>query len=93
VAETAIRVVPADGFVCHEGNSDDHWLGVVDGLVKIASVPLEGKSMSFVGVPTAGWFGEGSRNWTGSRWQAVKRSNRFPLINSGMLFSDHLASY
>jgi hypothetical protein len=47
VAETAIRVVPADGFVCHEGNSDDHWLGVLDGLVEIASVPLEGKSMSF----------------------------------------------
>ena len=57
VAETAIRVVPADGFVCHEGNSDDHWLGVLDGVVEIASVPLEGKSMSFVGVPTAGWFG------------------------------------
>jgi CRP/FNR family cyclic AMP-dependent transcriptional regulator len=31
-----------------------------DGLVEIASVPLEGKSMSFVGVPTTGWFGEGS---------------------------------
>jgi len=49
VAETAIRVVPADGFVCHQGNSDDHWLVVLDGLVKVASVPLEGKSMSFVG--------------------------------------------
>jgi CRP/FNR family cyclic AMP-dependent transcriptional regulator len=60
VAETAIRVVPADGFVCHQGSSDDHWLGVLDGLVKMASVPLEGKSMSFVGVPTARWFGEGS---------------------------------
>jgi hypothetical protein len=60
VAETAIRVVPADGFVCHQGNSDDHWLVVLDGLVKVASVPLEGKSMSFVGVPTARWFGEGS---------------------------------
>jgi hypothetical protein len=33
---------------------------VLDGLVKIASVSLEGKSMSFVGVPTAGGFGEGS---------------------------------
>ena len=60
MAETAIRVVPADGFVCHQGSSDDHWLGVLDGLVKMASVPLEGKSMSFVGVPRARWFGEGS---------------------------------
>jgi len=60
VAETAIRVVPADGFVFRQGSSDDHWLGVLDGLVKMASVPLEGKSMSFVGVPTARWFGEGS---------------------------------
>jgi hypothetical protein len=32
---------------------------VLDGLVNIASVPLEEKSMSFVGV-TAGRFGEGS---------------------------------
>ena len=38
-------------------------------------------------------FIESKRNWTGSRWQAVKSSNRFPCINSGMLFSDHLASY
>ena len=60
MAETAIRVVPADGFVCHEGSSDDHWLGVLDGLVKIASVSLEAKSMNFIGVPTPGWFGEGS---------------------------------
>jgi len=60
VAETAIRMVPAGGFVCRKGDPVDHWPGVLDGLVKLASVSPEGKSISFTGVPTGGWFGEGS---------------------------------
>ncbi len=60
VAETVIRAVPAGGFVCRKGDPVDHWPGVLDGLVKLASVSPEGKSISFTGVPTGGWFGEGS---------------------------------
>lgn len=60
LVETTIRAVSAGGFVCHQGASVDHWIGVLDGLVKVVSVSPEGKSVSFIGVPAGGWFGEGS---------------------------------
>jgi CRP-like cAMP-binding protein len=54
------RSVPAGGFVCRKGEPVEHWIGVVTGLVKISSVSLEGKSVTFTGVAPGGWFGEGS---------------------------------
>lgn len=54
------RQVAAGGFVCRKGEPVDHWIGVVDGLVKISSVSIDGKSVTFTGVPPGGWFGEGS---------------------------------
>jgi CRP/FNR family cyclic AMP-dependent transcriptional regulator len=60
VAETTIRSVPLGTFVCRKGESAEHWVGVLDGLVKISSVSPEGKSVSFIAVPTGGWFGEGA---------------------------------
>jgi CRP-like cAMP-binding protein len=59
-AETAVRACPAGGLVCHKGESVEHWIGVVDGLVKMANVSAEGKSTSYTGIGTGGWFGEGS---------------------------------
>jgi CRP/FNR family cyclic AMP-dependent transcriptional regulator len=58
--ETILRTVERGAFVCRKGDSPDHWLGVIDGLVKVASVSEEGRSISFIGVPAGGWFGEGS---------------------------------
>ena len=60
VAETVVRTCPAGGLVCRKGETVDHWVGVVDGLVKMANVSVEGKPMSFTGIGTGGWFGEGS---------------------------------
>lgn len=54
------RTVPASGFVCRKGEQVDHWFGVIEGLVKISNVSPEGKSVTFTGVPSGGWFGEGS---------------------------------
>ena len=59
-SETAVRACPAGGLVCRKGESVEHWIGIVDGLVKMASVSAEGKPMSFTGIGTGGWFGEGS---------------------------------
>lgn len=59
-AETAVRTCPAGGLVCHKGESVEHWIGVVDGLVKMANVSAEGKSTSYTGIGAGGWFGEGS---------------------------------
>jgi CRP-like cAMP-binding protein len=59
-AETLTRAVPVGGLVCRKGESVDHWIGVVDGLVKMANVSADGKPTSFTGIPSGGWFGEGS---------------------------------
>lgn len=66
-AETRERRVPADGIVIRIDEPADHWIGVIDGLVKVC-VSLPGAGVStLVGVPASGWFGEGtllkSRVW------------------------------
>ena len=58
--ETIVRDLPAEGLVCRKGAPVECWIGVIEGLVKIASVSPEGKSVTFTGVPTGGWLGEGS---------------------------------
>ena len=52
--------VPKGGFVCRKGEPTDYWLGIVDGLVKMNNFSPSGKNVTFTGVPTGGWFGEGS---------------------------------
>ena len=59
-AETVTRVCAAGALVCRKGEAVEAWIGVVDGLVKMTNVSAEGKPMSFVGVGSGGWFGEGS---------------------------------
>ncbi|MBL8394720.1 MAG: Crp/Fnr family transcriptional regulator [Candidatus Accumulibacter sp.] len=58
--DTVVRTVPAGAYVCMKGEPVEHWLGVVDGLVKMASNWSSGKTTSFVGLSSGGWFGEGS---------------------------------
>ena len=59
-AEITERQVPAGGFVVRKGAPVEAWIGVVDGLVKIATETRGGKTISFAGMPTGAWFGEGS---------------------------------
>ena len=59
-AEMLERRVAAGGYVCRKGEPVEHWIGVIDGLVKMANVTPEGKSTTFTGVTAGGWFGEGS---------------------------------
>jgi len=59
-AEIIERRVPAGGYVCRNGEAVIHWVGVVDGLVKLGNVSPEGKVTTLAGVPAGGWFGEGS---------------------------------
>ena len=57
---TQEKRLPANAYVCHKGEPVDHWIGVIEGLVKICNYSFEGKAMSFSGIPAGGWFGEGS---------------------------------
>lgn len=59
-AETQVRDFPAGSFVCRKGEAVEHWFGVIDGLVKMTSVNPAGKTTTFTGVTSGGWFGEGS---------------------------------
>jgi CRP/FNR family cyclic AMP-dependent transcriptional regulator len=60
VTETLVRQAAVGSLVCRKGESVEHWIGVVDGLVKMANVSADGKPTSFTGIPSGGWFGEGS---------------------------------
>jgi len=59
-SETVTRLCPAGTLACRKGEAVEAWIGVVDGLVKMANVSPEGKTTSFVGAGSGGWFGEGS---------------------------------
>jgi CRP/FNR family transcriptional regulator, cyclic AMP receptor protein len=58
--ETILRRVPVGSFVCRKGEPVEHWIGVIEGLVKISSGSPGGRTISFTGIPAGGWFGEGS---------------------------------
>src|SRR2546425_6624966 len=59
-AEIIERRVPAGGYVCRNGEAVIHWVGVVDGLVKLGHVSPQGKVTTLAGVAAGGWFGESS---------------------------------
>ena len=55
-----VRTVEAGGSVCRKGDPVTHWIGVVDGLLKMSGVAPSGKTVTFTGIAPGGWFGEGS---------------------------------
>ena len=57
---TVERRMPAGGFICRKGEPVDCWLGVIDGLAKMSSDWVTGKTASYTGISAGGWFGEGS---------------------------------
>ena len=59
-SELIERTFPAGANVCRKGEPVEHWIGVVEGLLKLSSVSVEGKSVTFAGIPGGAWFGEGS---------------------------------
>ena len=58
--ELSIVDFPGGTVVCRRGDRVDTWVGVLDGLIKISNVSSEGKAVTLAGVPSGGWFGEGS---------------------------------
>jgi CRP/FNR family transcriptional regulator, cyclic AMP receptor protein len=58
--ECMVRAYGGGTVIQRKGEPSDGWLGVVDGLVKVSAEGAGGKTMTFMGVPSGGWFGEGS---------------------------------
>ena len=59
-AELRVGEAMAGDYVCRVGKPITYWFGVIDGLLKMSSDNVDGVSMTFLGVPPGGWFGEGT---------------------------------
>lgn len=56
---TAVNARPGD-LVCRLGRPVTYWFGVIEGLLKMSSETAQGQAMTFAGLPSGGWFGEGT---------------------------------
>ncbi len=54
------RMFVRGSHICHRGDMLDYWTGVIDGLVKVSAISASGKAMTFAGIASGAWFGEGS---------------------------------
>ena len=58
------RIVVGDAepgdLVCRFGKAPTYWFGVVEGLLKMSTDNEQGYSVTFTGLPSGGWFGEGT---------------------------------
>ena len=58
----AVQVADAEPgeHLCRIGRQATLWLGVVDGLLKMSNDSAQGASVTFAGLPSGAWFGEGT---------------------------------
>ena len=60
VAELQVSDAQPADLLCRVGRPGNYWFGVVEGLLKMSTDNDQGQSMTFAGIPTGGWFGEGT---------------------------------
>jgi CRP-like cAMP-binding protein len=76
------RAFAANEFICMRGDKFEYWTGVASGLVRIGTISRSGKAVTFTGLTSGAWFGEGSvlKNET-RRYDAVAlRDSRVALM-------------
>jgi len=56
----SVRSFAANSTVCARTTPSAHWLGVVDGMLKLENVTDDGRVCNFASVPSGAWFGEGA---------------------------------
>ena len=54
-----VTVEPGE-LVCRVGRPVTYWFGVIDGLLKMSNDTALGVPITFTGVSSGGWFGEGT---------------------------------
>ena len=59
-ADTVEQFVAKGGYICRKGEMVDSWIGIIDGLAKINNLSPDGKSVTFTGIASGSWFGEGT---------------------------------
>ena len=60
VGSLVVGDAQAGGHVCRIGRAPTYWFGVVAGLLKMSTDTEQGNSMTYTGLPSGGWFGEGT---------------------------------
>jgi CRP-like cAMP-binding protein len=60
VANLRVLNVEPGELVCRVGRPVTYWFGVLDGLLKMSNDTALGIPITFTGVPSGGWFGEGT---------------------------------
>lgn len=58
--ETQDRFYSAGEIVCRKSSAATHWIGIVEGMVKVDVLSADGRSTTLTGVTNGGWLGEGS---------------------------------
>jgi CRP-like cAMP-binding protein len=46
--------------ICRVGKPVTYWFGVIEGLLKMSGENADGQTINFIGLPSGGWFGEGT---------------------------------
>lgn len=59
-ADIVEQQVEAGGLLARAGEPVRHWVGLIDGFVKMSVSAPDGKISTLTGVAAGGWFGEGS---------------------------------
>ena len=60
VADLRVVTVEPGELVCRVGRPVTYWFGVIDGLLKMSNDSAMGIPITFTGVSSGGWFGEGT---------------------------------
>lgn len=58
--QISVTAASRGDYICRVGKPVRYWFGVIDGLLKMSNDTVDGHSMTFMGVPPGGWFGEGT---------------------------------
>jgi len=105
VRESHERRVPIGGCAIRRGEPADHWIGVIEGLVKMSVSQPDGRQSTFTGVTTGGWAGEGSLLKAGTCWRydgvavrdtriaCVPRATFERLLSTSLPFNRFLMSH
>jgi CRP/FNR family transcriptional regulator, cyclic AMP receptor protein len=105
VRESHERRVPIGGHAIRCGTPAEHWIGVIEGLVKMSVSHADGRHSTFTGVTAGGWAGEGSLLKPGGHWRydgvavrdtriaCVPRATFERLVSSSLAFNRFLLSH
>ena len=102
--ESHERHVALGGHAMRSGDPAEHWIGVIDGLIKMSVTQADGRQATFTGVTSGGWAGEGSMLKPGpwrydgiatreSRLACVPRHTFERLVTTNLAFNHFLLSH